>query len=105
MDGDDAFRRRPDAEVDDAPKLTYTILRPVEFMSNFVPPLASYQFPDMTSATGTWESAFPADFANLYVEPRDVGRVADAAIVDPARWAGRCSIMTTRWAGIGSWMT
>lgn len=75
--------------VDDAPKLTYTILRPVEFMSNFVPPLASYQFPDMTSATGTWESAFPADFANLYVDPRDVGRVAAAAIVDPARWAGR----------------
>lgn len=66
----------------------YTLLRPVEFMPNFLQPLASFQYRDMLK-TGVWRSAFPADFAIRYIDPEDIGRVAAAAIVDPERFSGQ----------------
>lgn len=47
----------------------YTILRPMEFMSNFILPLASFQFPDMatTGVVSSFWSYFVPSVAGLSV--------------------------------------
>lgn len=66
----------------------YTILRPADFMSNFHHPAAAFQYPDVISQ-GVWRTAFPPDFPLAYIDPEDIGRLAAAAIADPARFGGR----------------
>jgi uncharacterized protein YbjT (DUF2867 family) len=66
----------------------YTILRPTEFMSNLVIPMAGWQYPDLV-VSGTWRNAFPLDFKVDFVDIEDVGRVAAKAILDPEGFPGR----------------
>ncbi|KAI1868020.1 uncharacterized protein JN550_006508 [Neoarthrinium moseri] len=67
---------------------TYTILRPSEFMTNYIQPWADFQFPDLIK-TGVWNTAFPPDFGMRLVDPEDVGRIAAEALLHPGAWAGR----------------
>ncbi|KAI2468566.1 NAD(P)-binding protein [Annulohypoxylon bovei var. microspora] len=66
----------------------YTLLRPVEFMSNWTSSqMAYFQFPDLVK-TGVWHTAFPESYVLSEVAPDDIGQVAAAAIDAPATFAG-----------------
>ncbi|KAI1213509.1 NAD(P)-binding protein [Annulohypoxylon truncatum] len=65
----------------------YTLLRPVEFMSNWTDArMASFQYPDLIKE-GVLRTAFPASQIMPEISPDDIGRVAAAAIEQPATFA------------------
>ncbi|KAH9904303.1 NAD(P)-binding protein [Xylariomycetidae sp. FL2044] len=67
--------------------LKYTILRPGEFMSNFLSPTAETQFPDLVRE-GVWRTGLSPAYRNKFVDVDDIGRVAAAALADPDRFHG-----------------
>ncbi|KAI1457764.1 NAD(P)-binding protein [Annulohypoxylon moriforme] len=66
----------------------YTLLRPVEFMSNWTDARgASFQYPDLIKE-GVWHTAFPESQILSEISPDDIGRTAAAAIDAPDTFAG-----------------
>ncbi|KAJ5584279.1 uncharacterized protein N7459_004079 [Penicillium hispanicum] len=62
----------------------WTILRPGNFMSNFLDPLVRmYQG---LVETGTFTTAFTAETMLPMVDPNDIGRFAAAAVLDPSKF-------------------
>lgn len=68
---------------------TWTILRPSNFMANYVNPLASIQVAGLADEAGTWKTANqPSDLIHL-VDTLTIGRFGGAALLDPKRFAGK----------------
>ncbi|KAI0883362.1 NAD(P)-binding protein [Annulohypoxylon maeteangense] len=66
----------------------YTLLRPVEFMSNWtVAKMAGFQYPDLIK-DGVLHTAFPESQIMAEISPDDIGRTAAAAIEAPGTFAG-----------------
>ncbi|KAI5923014.1 NAD(P)-binding protein [Camillea tinctor] len=66
----------------------YTLLRPSEFMSNYLLPSAQWQFPDLLS-TGVLHTSWTKDFKNKFIDETDIGRTIAAAVSDPERFNGK----------------
>lgn len=65
----------------------WTILRPGNFMSNFLNPLVRmYQG---LVETGVFKTAFTRETVLPMVDPNDIGKFAAAAVMDPARFNGK----------------
>ncbi|KAJ5155198.1 NAD dependent epimerase/dehydratase [Penicillium capsulatum] len=62
----------------------WTILRPGNFMSNFLDPLVR-MYPGLTK-TGKFTTVFAPDTTLPMVDPSDIGKFAAAAILDSARF-------------------
>lgn len=67
---------------------TWTILRPGFFMTNLLPPLAGYMYPELW-ADGAFKHAYDNATKLFLVDPEDIGHAAAAAFEEPARWGGR----------------
>ncbi|KAF9885990.1 hypothetical protein FE257_012168 [Aspergillus nanangensis] len=63
---------------------TWTILRPGNFMSNFLLPMAK-MYAGLTES-GTWTTALTAETVLPMVDPNDIGQFGAAVLVDPARF-------------------
>ncbi|KAI0011051.1 NAD(P)-binding protein [Xylariaceae sp. FL0662B] len=66
----------------------YTILRPTEFMTNFVLPTAAFQFSDLVK-NGVWHSVWDPSFKNKLIDTEDIGKMVAAAIANPEKFNGR----------------
>lgn len=71
-------------EVQNAGFKTWTILRPGNFMSNFLLPLAR-MYPGFLE-TGTFTTAYLKDTVLPMVDPNDIGKFAAAAVLDPVKF-------------------
>ncbi|KFH42884.1 NmrA-like family domain-containing protein-like protein [Hapsidospora chrysogenum ATCC 11550] len=69
------------------PGATYTILRPGNFMSNYVNPLAQYQVVGLAE-TGQWTSALQPGVELPLVDTLTIGEVSATALLDPERFHG-----------------
>ncbi|KAF2653242.1 NAD(P)-binding protein, partial [Lophiostoma macrostomum CBS 122681] len=67
--------------------LTWTIIRPGYFMSNFMPPLSGFMFPELQG--GKFVTSFEPDTVLPLVDPSDIGAMATAAMEDPTRFEGQ----------------
>ncbi|KAI0477049.1 NAD dependent epimerase/dehydratase [Xylariaceae sp. FL0804] len=65
----------------------WTILRPSFFMSNYLPPLAAFFFPELLS-TGLLRTSLTPDTPTMFISPDDIGRFAAAALTEPERFRG-----------------
>ncbi|KAJ7742665.1 NAD dependent epimerase/dehydratase [Mycena maculata] len=66
---------------------TYTILRPGMLMRNWIAPGPAWHFPEYMSSRLITLS-YPRDFRMDQLDAADVGQVAAAALLEPARFAG-----------------
>ncbi|KAI1505187.1 NAD(P)-binding protein [Biscogniauxia marginata] len=80
LDGEEKVRR--------AGLKYYTLLRPAEFMSNYLLPSAKMQFPDLIS-TGVLHTSWTSIFKNKFIDEDDIGRTVAAAVADPERFNGK----------------
>jgi uncharacterized protein YbjT (DUF2867 family) len=65
-----------------------TILRPAEFMTNYILPAATYQCSDLIKE-GVWHTPLTPESVTRLIDPEDVGRLAAAAIADPDKFNGK----------------
>lgn len=65
----------------------WTILRPCNFMSNYLKPLAPFFFPELLSQ-GIFRTALTPETPTMLISPDDVGRFAAAALTQPDRFHG-----------------
>lgn len=63
----------------------WTILRPCNFMSNYLQPLAPFFSPELL-AQGILRTALTAEIPTMLISPDDVGRFATAALTQPRRF-------------------
>ncbi|KAJ5199269.1 hypothetical protein N7491_000174 [Penicillium cf. griseofulvum] len=70
-------------EIRNAGFETWTILRPGNFMTNFLFPM-NQMYPGL--AAGTFTTALTSDTVLPMVDPNDIGRFAAAAILEPVRF-------------------
>lgn len=68
---------------------SWTILRPGNFMANFVAPKISAAYPGLET-TGIFRTSFEKTTIIPMVDPDDIGKFAVAAILDPARFNRQC---------------
>jgi len=66
----------------------YTILRPSWLVHNYALPHAMMGYPDF-AATGKLRTAMRPDQPIAHLDAYDVGKFASAALLDPARFAGK----------------
>lgn len=66
---------------------TYTILRPGNFMANYVNPFAQYQIMGLAE-TGRWTTAMQPGVELPLVDTLTIGEVSAAALLDPKRFHG-----------------
>ena len=71
-------------EVRNAGFKTWTILRPGNFMSNFLSPMV--QMYQGLVETGTFTTAFLPETILPMIDPNDIGQFAAASILDPVRF-------------------
>lgn len=71
-------------EVRNAGFKMWSILRPGNFMSNFLLPLAR-MYPEFLE-TGTFTTAYSKDTVLPMVDPNDIGKFAAAAVLDPVKF-------------------
>ncbi|PLB43977.1 putative NAD dependent epimerase/dehydratase [Aspergillus steynii IBT 23096] len=64
---------------------SWTIIRPANFMSNYLSPLATMLYPGLVE-TGVWTTALLKETLVPMVDPNDIGRFAAEAILDPSRF-------------------
>jgi uncharacterized protein YbjT (DUF2867 family) len=69
------------------PEATYTILRPGNFMSNYVNPFAQYQIMGLAE-TGRWTTALQPGVELPLVDTLTIGEVSAVALLDPKRFHG-----------------
>jgi uncharacterized protein YbjT (DUF2867 family) len=81
-------KRAIEQEVQNGGFETWTILRGVTFMSNFLLPSASFMFPELT-AEGRFVSAYSPDTKILLVDPEDIGGFGFAAFSNPEKFGGK----------------
>lgn len=74
-------------EIRNAGFATYTILRPGNFMTNFIRPLVR-MYPGLAE-TGRWISAFRNDTVLAMVDRQTIGVFSAAALLDPERFNGK----------------
>ena len=67
---------------------SWTILRPANFMANYVNPLAKRQVSGLAS-TGRWTTANLRDGLMPLVDSHTIGRFSAAALLDPERFGGK----------------
>lgn len=67
---------------------TWTILRPGYFMTNLIPPLVTYMFPEILTE-GLFKSVYDKETKLGLLDPRDIGKVARRIFEDPKKWSGR----------------
>ncbi|KAJ7185632.1 NAD dependent epimerase/dehydratase [Mycena filopes] len=75
---------------------TYTILRPGWLMHNYIGKAPSYHFPQYPTERVLTVS-FPRDFRMDHLDADDVGQFAAAALLDPARFAGKELDLVNEW--------
>jgi uncharacterized protein YbjT (DUF2867 family) len=63
----------------------YTILRPTEFMTNYLNPSANFQLGSLLK-DGTWRTPFPQGFLKGLIDPDDIGRIAATVISAPEKF-------------------
>ncbi|RDW81270.1 NmrA/HSCARG family protein [Aspergillus mulundensis] len=68
--------------------IRYTILRPGNFMTNFLAPVVGFQYPGLVE-NGKFTTAFTRDTVIPMVDPRDIGKFGAAALLDPERYNGK----------------
>jgi uncharacterized protein YbjT (DUF2867 family) len=81
-------KRAIEEEVQTGGYETWTILRGVTFMSNFLIPSASFMFPELT-AEGRLVSAYTPDTKILLVDPEAIGGFGFAAFSNPQKFGGK----------------
>jgi len=69
------------------PGATYTILRPGNFMANYVNPFAQFQVMGLAD-TGRWTTALQPDSQLPLVDTLTIGEVSATALLDPKRFHG-----------------
>ena len=67
---------------------THTILRPANFMANYIDPFAAMQVPGLVSAEGRWHTAHRPGVQLPLVDTATIGAVSAAALLDPRRFHG-----------------
>ncbi|KAF2731388.1 NAD dependent epimerase/dehydratase [Polyplosphaeria fusca] len=80
--------------------LTWTIIRPGWFMSNFLSPIASVMAPELVH--GVLRVSFKPDTALPMIDPDDIGAFAVAAFQNPARFGGKIISLAGEKTGIYS---
>lgn len=63
----------------------WTIIRPANFMSNYLHPLAPYLYPGLAE-TGVWTTALTQATLLPMVDPNDIGQFAAEALMNPSRF-------------------
>lgn len=76
----------------------WTILRPGNFMSNFLNPLVA-MYPGLVAA-GTFSTAFTPETKLPMVDPNDIGKFAAAAVFDPVRLDHKEFIVVSQLIGV-----
>ncbi|KAH7100767.1 NAD dependent epimerase/dehydratase [Auriculariales sp. MPI-PUGE-AT-0066] len=68
-----------------------TILRPPWLMSNYLLPMLYFHFPSVAAGGEIIEMRTPMGLDNpiAHLDPRDIGRLASAALLHPERFAGK----------------
>lgn len=66
----------------------WTILRPANFMSNYLLPLVEFLYPGLVE-TGVWTTALTKETLVPMVDPNDIGRFAAEALLDARRFHSR----------------
>lgn len=77
-------KQATESEVRSAGFEHWTILRPANFMTNFLSPMTR-MYQGFTE-TGVFTTAYAPDTILPMVDPQDIGRFAAAAVLDPARF-------------------
>jgi uncharacterized protein YbjT (DUF2867 family) len=67
--------------------MTWTIIRPGYFMTNLMPPLSGFMYPELPE--GKFVSSYEPDTVLPLVDPSDIGAMATAAMEDPKRFGGK----------------
>ncbi|KAL5001762.1 hypothetical protein BDV10DRAFT_138168 [Aspergillus recurvatus] len=79
-------------EVEDAVRNAgfkyYTIIRPGNFMTNFLAPYVYRQYPGFAE-TGEFTTAFTRDTVVPMIDPSDIGEFGTAALMDPETFHGK----------------
>ncbi|KAL4769625.1 hypothetical protein BDW60DRAFT_99269 [Aspergillus nidulans var. acristatus] len=66
----------------------YTIIRPGNFMTNFLAPYVYRQYPGLAER-GEFTTAFTRDTVIPMIDPNDIGEFGAAAFMDPERFHGK----------------
>lgn len=92
-------KRAIEQEVQTGGYETWTILRGVTFMSNFLIPAASFMFPELM-AEGRLVSSYTPDTKILLVDPEDIGGFSFAAFSNPQKFGGKGIDIATEKLGV-----
>ncbi|KAJ7741311.1 NAD dependent epimerase/dehydratase [Mycena metata] len=79
---------------------TYTILRPGWLMHNYIGEQTKFSWPGYNE-TRVLTTSYPPDFRLGHLDPADVGQFAAAALLDPARFAGKEIQLVHDWVTVG----
>ncbi|KAL4753976.1 hypothetical protein BDW72DRAFT_5747 [Aspergillus terricola var. indicus] len=66
----------------------YTIIRPGNFMTNFLAPYVYHQYPGLAER-GEFTTAFTRDTVIPMIDPNDIGKFGAAAFMDPERFQAK----------------
>ncbi|KAL4864744.1 hypothetical protein BDV12DRAFT_188699 [Aspergillus spectabilis] len=77
-----------EAEVRSAEFKYYTILRPGNFMTNYLAPFVNRMYPGLAE-TGEYTTAFLPETVIPMVDPNDIGKFGVVAFLEPGRFHGK----------------
>ncbi|KAH8169956.1 nmrA-like family protein [Sarocladium implicatum] len=64
---------------------TWTVLRPANFMSNYIDPFARFFCPDLVN-TGTWRTPNDPSTILTLIDPETIGKFTAAAVTNPDKY-------------------
>ncbi|KAH3917585.1 hypothetical protein HBI56_109790 [Parastagonospora nodorum] len=82
-----ALNKAPVEDLVKASGMKWTLLRPGYFMTNLLPPVVDYIFPEIKA--GQMSNSYGPDCILTLVDPDDIGAFAAAAFNDPGKFDGR----------------